>query len=320
MRGLLVAALVVAGAITGAYAQQTYPSRVVKIAAGYPGGSSADILARIYTQRLSERFGRPFIVENRPGASGTLAAASVAHASADGYTLLLTVLADAIEASAFKNLSYNFVEDFAPVAALAGAPVILVVRPDLGVSSISDLVALAKRRPREIFYGAPGVGSTPHMAGELFNYLTGCKLVHVPYKGIPEALVDLLGGQIQAVFATAPTVAGYVRDGRVKALANTSAKRSPMLPDVPTMAEEGLTGYDVIIWYGIVAPKGTPEAIRAALADAISAANAQPDVRTELDNDGAEPMSLTLDAFGAFMKAETKKWKTIVNYAGVTMQ
>lgn len=301
-------------------AQTNYPNRPVKIEVGYPAGSSADLLARIYTEKLSEQLNQAFVVDNRPGASGTLAALNVARAPGDGYTLLLTVLADAIEASAFKDLNYRFLEDFTPIAALAGAPIILVVSPDLGVNSVAELIALAKQKPGELLYGSAGIASTPHLAGELFNYMTGSKLVHVPYKGIPAALTDLLGGRIQAVFATAPTVAGFVKDGRLKALANTSAKRSKMLPDVPTMAESGLNNYDVIIWYGLLAPNGTPAAVRARLADIVSRANTQSAVQKQLEDSGAEALSLTLDDFGAFMKRETQKWKTIVNYANISMQ
>lgn len=321
MRRLLVAILLLlmAGTVANVHAQETYPTRVVKIVVGYPGGTSSDILARIYAQKLSERFGQQFIVENRPGASGTLGSGSVARAVPDGYTLLLCVQADAIEASA-KDLTFNFAEDFSPIAAIASLPIILVVRPDLGVSSVKDLIALAKRQPEKIFYGSAGIGSTPHMAGELFNYMSGTKLVHVPYKGIPAALIDLLGGRIQAVFATAPTVAGYINDGRLKALATTSAKRSSLAPNIPTMAEAGINGYDVAIWYGFVAPKRTPEPIRRALAEAIVAANAQPDVQKQLANIGAEPLFLTLEKYGTFIHAEVKKWKTVVDYAGISLK
>lgn len=302
-----------------AQAGASYPSRIVKVLVGYPPGSSADILTRIYAQRLSEQFGQQFITENRPGASGGLAAEAAIHAPADGYTLLVGTVSNTIGASALKNVRYSFADDLAAIALVANAPNILVVPPSLGVGSVMELVAFAKARRQQVLYGSAGIGSSPHLAGELFNYLSGAGLVHVPYRGIPAALVDLLGGRLAAVFATAPAVAGYIADGRLKALATTTSKRAGLAPNVPTMAEAGLDGYDTAIWYGVLAPKDTPDNIRASLADALLAANARPDVQAQLAANGAEPRELKLDAFAAFIREDIKKMKVVVDYAGISL-
>ncbi len=318
----MVGAVLIASAVWSGTAARAepYPTRVVKILVGFPPGSSADILSRIYAQKFSERFGQQFVTENRPGASGAIAAEAITHAEADGYTLLLGTASNSIGASALKNIRFNFGDDFAPIALVADAPNILVVQPSLGINTVKELIAFAQAHPGQVLYGSAGTGSSPHLAGELFNYLSGAGLRHVPYRGNPAALVDLLGGRLAAVFATAPTVAGYIADGRLKALAVTTSKRANLAPDVPTMAEAGLAGYDAAIWYGFLAPKGTPIDIRSSLADALVAANALPDVQSQLAANGAEPLALTLDAFAAFIRDDIKNMKVIVDYAGISLE
>ena len=316
----IAAALVAIASLAApaSHAQTAYPNRVVKILVGFVPGSSADILARIYGQKLADRFGQQFVVDNRAGAGGSLAAEAAVHAEPDGYTLFMSTNANTFGQSALKNVKFNFGDDLDAVALVASAPSILVVNPSLGIASVKDLIGRAKAGP--VLYGSAGNGSGTHLAGELFNYLSGVRLVHVPYRGIPPALVDLLGGRLAAVFATAPTVAGYMTDGRLRALAVSTAERSRLAPDVPTMAEAGLPGYETALWYGVVAPKGTARDIRAALADALVAANALPDVQAQLAANGAEPLGLRLDAFAAFIRDDIKRMKVVVDYAGISVE
>jgi tripartite-type tricarboxylate transporter receptor subunit TctC len=314
---LVVLAAQVLFAAEQSLAQGSYPSRPVKVIAGFPAGTSADIMARIYAQKLSEKFGQQFVVENRLGASGNLAAEAVARSEPDGYTLLLGTVANSISASAFKNISYDFNRDFAPIAVVSSAPNILVVSEGLGATSVAGLIKLAKEQPGGMFFGSAGVGTAPHLSGELFNMMAGTKLVHVAYRGNSQGLVDLVGGRLHAIFAPAPTLAAFVKDSRVKALAVTSLKRSSQNPDLPTLAESGLAGFDTAIWYGFVAPRGTSPEIRKQLADALVEAGEQADVQEQLKRSGAERFSITLDKFGAFIREDIEKWRKIVDFAGV---
>jgi tripartite-type tricarboxylate transporter receptor subunit TctC len=311
----LLAAQMVLGSAMG-QAQEPYPSRPVRVICGFPAGTSADIMARIYAQKLSEKYGQPFVVENRLGASGNLAAEAVARADADGYTLLLGTVANSISASALKNLSHDFAADFAPIAVVSSAPNILVVSEGTGVTSVQGLVKLAKERS-DLFFGSAGVGTAPHLSGELFNMMTGAKLTHVPYRGNSQGLVDLVSGRLHAIFAPAPTLAAFVQDQRVKALAVTSAKRSSQHPALPTLSESGLPGFDTAIWYGFLAPKGTSPQILKLLADGLVEAGENADVKAQLDRNGAEPLSITLDKFGAFIAEDIKKWRTVVEFAQI---
>jgi tripartite-type tricarboxylate transporter receptor subunit TctC len=322
MRGLLALAAWISAVflVDGAQAQSVYPVRVVKIVVGFPAGNSVDILTRVYAQKLSEKFGQQFIVESRPGASGNVAAESVARAEADGYTLFIATVSNTIGASLLQNLKFDFSEDFAAITLFASTPNILVVSSSLGVSTLQDLIRLAKSRPGELSYASPGIGSGPHMAGELFNQMTGANLVHVPYRGTPPAIVDLLGGRLPAVFATVPTAAPYVKDGRVIGVAVSTARRSALVPEVPTMAESGLVGFDTGIWYGVVAPKGTPQPVLRALAEAFAEITEMVDVKIQLANNGAEPQRLALEAFGSFIKDEIKKWRQVIKIGKIAPQ
>ncbi len=312
---LLLAAQTLLGT-AAVQAQGNYPSRPVRVLCGFPAGTSADIMARIFAQKLSEKFGQQFIVENRLGASGNLAAEAVARAEPDGYTLLLGTVANSISASALKNLSHDFSTDFAPIAVVSSAPNILVVSDGTGVKSVPELLKFAKDRA-DLFFGSAGVGTAPHLSGELFNMMTGTKLTHVPYRGNSQGLVDLVSGRLHAVFAPAPTLAAFVSDQRVKALAVTSAKRSSQLPDLPTLAESGLPGFDTSIWYGFLAPKGTPPQILKLLADAVVEAGDSADIKAQLARNGAEPLTITLDKFGAFITEDIAKWRKVVEFAQI---
>jgi tripartite-type tricarboxylate transporter receptor subunit TctC len=292
----------------------------VKFVVGFPAGTSVDIVARIYAHKLSEKLGQQFVVEARPGAASNAAAEAVVRAEPDGYTIFLATAANSISASAFKNLKFDLLRDFEPIAMVSNAPNILVVSAASGVASVHDLIEAAKAKPGEINYGSAGVGTVPHLSGELFNMMTGAKLVHVPYRGNNQGLLDLVSGRITAIFAPAPTVAGFLKDERVKALATTSAQRTTLAPDLPTLAEVGLAGFDTSIWYGIVAPKGTPAPVLNAIADVVLAANEDPDVQAQLKASGAEPLSMQREAFAEFMKADVQKWKKIVDFARVSME
>lgn len=316
-RRTFTTALLAAPALVGmpaAHAQQAYPTRPVRVICGFPAGTSSDIMARIYAQKLSEKFGQQFVVENRLGAASSLAAEAVARAPADGYTLLLGTVANSISVSVLKNLSFDFGTAFAPLAVVSSAPNILVVSEGTGVTSVQGLIKLGKER-NDLFFGSAGVGTAPHLSGELFNMMTGTKLTHVPYRGNSQGLLDLVGGRVHAIFAPAPTLAAFVKDQRVKALAVTSAKRSSQNPELPTLAESGLPGFDTAIWYGFLAPKGTPPAIAKQLADALVEAGNAADVKTQLARSGAEPLSITLDKFGAFIASDIAKWRKVAEFA-----
>jgi tripartite-type tricarboxylate transporter receptor subunit TctC len=296
----------------GAAAEETFPSRVVKIYVGFPAGSSADILGRVYAQKLSQHFGKQFIIENRAGASSNIAAELVTKANPDGYTIVIGSVANTISANTL-TVGYDFGRDLDPIATFANAPVVLMVSATLGISNVKDFVAYAKEHSGKVSFGSSGTWSGPHLAGELFSQATGANLSFVPYQGVPQSITDLLGGQIPVVFATAPTAASFFGDDRVKLLAVTSDKRSDLIPNVPTMQEEGLKGVDTSIWYGFFAPKGTPLAIRKILADAILQINDMPDVKEILEKNGAEPYSISLDSLGAFVENDLRKWKTVTD-------
>jgi tripartite-type tricarboxylate transporter receptor subunit TctC len=225
-------------------------------------------------------------------------------------------VANSISASALKNLSHDFGADFAPIAVVSSAPNVLVVSEGTGVTSVQGLINVARER-KDMFFGSAGVGTAPHLSGELFNMMTGAKLTHVPYRGNSQGLVDLVSGRLHAIFAPAPTLAAFVQDSRVKALAVTSAKRSSLNPELPTLAESGLQGFDTAIWYGFLAPKGTPAAVLKVLADALVEAGTAADVKTQLSRNGAEALSITLDTFGAFIQDDIKKWRQVVEFAGI---
>jgi len=301
----------------GASAAQ-YPSRPIHLVVPFSAGGTTDLLARIIAQKLGESFNVPVIVDNRPGAGGNIGSDTVAKAAPDGYTLVLgTVGTHAINASVYKKMPYDPSKDFAPISLVATTPNILVVNPSLPVKSVKDLIALAKSKPGKLTFASSGVGSSVHLSGELFKSMAGVDMVHVPYKGSGPAIVDLIGGQVDMMFDNMPSSLPYVKNGKLKAIAVTSAKRSSVVPDIPTIAESGVPGFEATAWWGLLAPAGTPVEIVGKLNAAVVKALGQPEVAKRLLALGAEPASDTPEQFAAFIKSEKAKWSKVVKFAGV---
>jgi tripartite-type tricarboxylate transporter receptor subunit TctC len=293
---------------------QDYPTRPVRLVVCFPGGTATDIVARVTAQALSERLGEQFAVDNRPGAAGNLGTEFVVRAPPDGYTLLIAVAPNAINASLYDNLNFNFIRDIAPVAGIGRVPFVLVVNPSLPVKTVPEFIAYAKSNPGKINMVTGGNGTATDVFGELFKMMTGVDLVNVPYRS--DYMADLLGGQVQGVFGPIPSLITYIRTGKLRALAVTSATRSPALPDVPALGEF-VPGYEASGWYGVGAPRGTPAAIVDKLNTAINAALADANVKARLVGFGAEPMPMTPAEFGKFIAGETEKWSRVIKFAGI---
>jgi tripartite-type tricarboxylate transporter receptor subunit TctC len=293
-----------------------YPARPVRIVVGFAAGGAPDILARLIGQWLSERTGQPFVIENRTGASGAIAVETVVKAPADGYTLLLTALPDAVNATLYPNLHYDFVRDIAAIAAISRDPDVIVVTPAFPAKSVPDFIAYAKSSRTRINMASPGVGSSPHMAGELFKSMTGIEMTHVAYRGSAPALTDLLGGQVQVYFAPISASLEYIKSGKLVPLAVTTAARAEALPEVPTVADF-VPGYEVSAWYGIAAPKATPPAIIDKLNADINAGLADPKLKARLANLGSSPFAGSAASFDTFIAAEIDKWSKVIRTANI---
>ncbi len=296
---------------------QNYPNRPIRMIVPFSPGGAADAPGRMLMHKLSEAIGQQVIADNRPGAGGTIGAASVAKAAPDGYTLLLISNTHVISGSLYKNLTYDSIKDFAPVLQFGEAPNVLVVHPSLPVKSVQELIALAKEKPGQINYASSGNGSSQHLFTALFSSMAGIEMFHIPYKGSAQATTELLGGEVKVSF---PGIAGmlqYIKDGRLRALAVTSAKRSPELPDVPTIAEAGLKGYEATLWLGIIGPAALPKDVIARLNNAMSGLLNQPDVQKSLRTFGTEVVYRTPGEFGKFIQAEQQKWSTVVKQIGL---
>ncbi len=301
-----------------ASAQIPYPSHQITLVVPYPAGGSADILARTVGQKLSERLGQVVIVDNRAGAATAIGAKSVARAQADGYTLLLgTVSSQAIN-PAMNKVGYDPVTDFIAVAPIASIPFVLVAKPALVVTTLADVIALAKSKPGDLSYASAGIGTSNHLAGELFAADARIKLLHVPYKGSAPALNDVLGGTAALMFDLQATCLPHIQAGKLKAIAVTSRVRSPLLPNVPTMIESGLPGYDVAAWFGLFAPAGLSKSVRERLSTEVNAIVKSPEMQKRLHELGADPDTSTSEDFSAFVKAEAAKWSATVRSAGLT--
>jgi tripartite-type tricarboxylate transporter receptor subunit TctC len=294
---------------------QTYPSRPVRLIIGYTPGGSADLTARLMGQWLSEKLGQSFVVENRPGASTNIATEAVLRAAPDGYTLLLVAPANAINATLYDKLNFNFIREVEPIAGLIRFPNVVVVNPSLPVKSIPELIAYAKANPGKLNMASSGNGSTIHMSGELFKMLTDINMVHVPYRGGAPALTDLIAGQVQVMFDNLPTCAEHVKSGKLRGLAVTSTTRSEVLPDLPTVADF-LPGYEASAWYGIAAPKGTPAEIVDRLNRTINEILADPKVKAKFSEYGAILLPGSAADFGKLLADETEKWAKVVKFSG----
>jgi tripartite-type tricarboxylate transporter receptor subunit TctC len=292
-----------------------YPTRPVHLIVGFPAGSGPDIIARLAAQSLSTRIGQEVVVDDRPGAGGNIGTEVAAKASPDGYTLFLAVSANAINASLYKNLNFDFARDLTPVGMVALTPFVIAVNPSFDAKNLSDLIALAREKPETINMATSGVGSGSHVSGELFQMMAGIKLVHVPYRG--NYIPDLLGGQVPLAVSPMPQVIEFVKDGRLRAL--TPATRSQMLPDVPAIGEV-VKGYDASGWFGLCAPRGTPGDIIAKLNAAISAGIADPKIRERLVALGSEPRAMTPEEFGTFIAGEIAKWRKVIEFAAIKPQ
>jgi len=295
---------------------QSYPVRPVHIVVGYPPGGVVDILARLVGQRLSERFGRPFIVDNRPGAAANVATEAVVHARADGYTLLMFGLATAINATLYENLSFNFIHDIAPVAGLVRAPNVMEVNPAFPAQTVPEFIAYAKTHGGAINMASGGIGTPAHVSGELFKMMTGIEMIHVPYRGQAPALTDLLGGRVQVDFDAIPSSIGYIRAGKLRALAVTTAMRSEALPDVPSVGEF-VPGYEASAWYGIGVPKRTPTEIIEKLNTEVDAILADASMKAQLAELGGVPMPMSPDGLEKLIVSETAKWGQVIRTAKI---
>jgi tripartite-type tricarboxylate transporter receptor subunit TctC len=313
-RALLVS--VVLGFVAQAHAAD-FPTKPIRMLVGGASGGGVDITARIVAAKLSESLKQQCVVENRAGASGNIASEIVVKAAADGYTILMGTIAPlAINPSLYPNLPFDPARDFAPISRAADSTNVLVIHPSLPAKNIKELVAIARARPGQLLFGSAQAGSAGHLAGELFNAAAHVKTVHVPYKGGAPAMIDLMSGQLQMIFATAITAVPQIRSGRVRPLAVTTAKRSALLPEVPTMHEAGLSGFEVNNWYGVVAPARTPPEIVRTLNREVVSALGQSDVRDVMLKQGLDPAPSTPEEFGAYIRSEIAKWRKVVQASG----
>jgi tripartite-type tricarboxylate transporter receptor subunit TctC len=322
MRRLLAVCALAApllAAAPAARAQDAYPSKPVRIIVPFAAGGPADVYARFLGQRLSESMGQPFVIENRPGAGSVIGTEAVAKAPADGYTLLMMSNTHTTNESLIPKKPYQLMRDFVPVAPVNYSDLVMVIHPSVPVNNLREFIDLAKAQPKKLNYASSGPGTPYHMAGELFNAMAGVQIVHVPYKGSSGARNDILGGQVHMMFDAIPTMAQNVRAGKVKALGTTGTRRSPVLPDVPTVAEAGVPGYEATIWLGIMAPAGTPKAVVDRLNAAITKVVTSPEVKEQWAKQGAEPMVMTPSQFDAYLREDIRKWAEVVRISGAKL-
>jgi len=293
-----------------------YPAKSIRVIVGFPPGSGADITARVIGAKAGEALAQQVIVDNRPGAASNIAAELAAKAPADGYTLFIGTVANTINATLYPRLPFDFARDFVPVVLTTAAPNVLVVHTSVPAKSVKELIALAKSRPGQLNYASAGTGTAPHLSGELFNAMAGVRMVHIPYKGSPPAVTDLLAGEVALMFSPSSTVLPHVKSGRLRALAVTTAARLPSLPELPTVAESGLKGYETITWFGFVAPAKTPQAIVARLNAEIVKVLALPEVRNPFAIQGIEVIGGTPEQFASYIRDEITKWAKVIRLSG----
>lgn len=293
-------------------ADQTYPTRPIRLIVGFAAGSSGDVAARIVSHKLGDLLGQTVIVENRPGASSMIATDYVARSAKDGYTLLFATIAATINTTMMPGKGANFEKDMAPIVLVGSIPNILVVNPNLGVNTVKELIALAKQKPDELLYGASGLGSGPHLATELFKQMAGIKMTGVLYPGSGQTVMDLISGRIQVMFSPASTVLAFIKDGRVRALATTESKRTNAAPELPTISEAALPGYDAGLWFGILGPAGMPKPIIDKISNAANSALKDPDVLKQLTTQGLDARGGSPEEFALFIKTETDRWARVI--------
>ena len=315
---ICLAALVASawGASAHAQAPAAYPVKPVKVIVGFPPASGADIMARVIAQRIGETFGQQFPVDNRPGAGSSIGAGIAAKSPADGYTLFIGTIANAINASLYASLPFDFARDFAPVAPGGSSPNMLVVHPSVPVRTVADLIRLAKAKPGQLSFGSSGVGTLPHLAAEMFNGMAGLKMTHIPYKGSPQATFDLIAGQFDLMFGIGSSVMPEVKHGRLRAVAVTTLTRLPALPETPTVAESGLPGFEAVTWFGFVAPAATPRDIVVKLNAEITRVTALPEVKQQLAAQSIDPLNGTPEQFGTYIRDEIAKWAKVIKTSG----
>jgi tripartite-type tricarboxylate transporter receptor subunit TctC len=295
---------------------QQYPARPVRVIVGFTPGGGVDINARMLAPKLAEYLGQQFLVENRPGAGTNIANEMVAKAPADGYTLLCTTAALAINMSLYSKLPFDALKDFVPISVFSESPNVLVVNTKLPVANVKELIALAKKEPGKLNYSSAGVGTTQHLSAELLKLRTGSFIVHIPYKGTSPSLTGLIAGEVDLSFANIPAIQAFVKQGRLRALATTGSRRDPQLPDVPTMKEAGVAGVDVTVWYGLLAPAGTPREIVQALAQATARATRDPELRKRMLEQGADPVGSSPEGFAKLLREEVARWAEVVKVSG----
>jgi tripartite-type tricarboxylate transporter receptor subunit TctC len=318
--GATAAGLVVAGMGGAASAQSAYPAKPIRLIVPYPPGGSTDIAARVVGEQISQSLGERFVVDNRPGAGGNIGMQLAATSDPDGYTVVVGTTAHAINMTLFKDLSYDTVKDFEPIALLTEVPLILVVNPAVKAQTVEELIALAKQEPGSLDVASSGNGQSTHLAAELFNAMAGVKMTHVPYKGSAPAITDVVAGHVQLMFDTVMSALPHVQAGKLRALAVTSAKRAPVVPDVPTIAEAALPGYEAIAWNGLFAPVGTPSAIIDQLnAETVKAVQSDK-VKEQFASMGATARPTTPDEFASYVRNEVTKWAKVVNESGARIE
>jgi tripartite-type tricarboxylate transporter receptor subunit TctC len=315
---LLALALLCVAATAPARAAD-YPTRPVKWIVPYPPAGTTDVLARIIAQWLTEKLGQPFVIENKPGAGNNLGTEAVVKAAPDGYTMLLVNPANGINATLYKELSFNVIRDIAPVAGIVRTPNVMEVTPSFPAKTVAEFIAYCKANPGKINMASSGSGTSVHLSGELFKSMTGCQMLHVPYKGAGPALTDLMGGQVDVIFDNLPSSIGHIKGGKIRALAVTSAERDPSLPDVPTVAET-VPGYEATAWFGIGMPKGTPKDVIEKVNAEVNRALADPKMRARLAELGGKPIAGTPEDFGKVIAAETAKWEKVVISSGAKVE
>jgi len=321
---LKIATAILLGLTVGANAlaqtADNYPNRSITMVVAFPAAGTTDILARLIGQKLTEKFKQTVVIENRPGAGGNIGTAYVAKAAPDGYTIMMgTIGTQSINPSLYKKMPYDAAKDFVPITRAAMVPNLLVVNKDAPYNTLPEMMAYGKANPGKLTYGSSGNGTTLHLSGELFNLMSGSKITHIPYKGSTPAVADLMGGQISMIFDNMPSVIQQVKSGRLKALAVTSAQRNPQLPEIPTIQELGVAGYEVWSWFGLLAPAATPKPIVDKLNASIVDIIKQPDVQAKIIELGAVPVPETSAEFGAFIEAETLKWAKVIKEANIGM-